>query len=97
MGGLGVGSGLCRGSGVDVGGSERKTPCCVDEIGHVVMSWFRRVWAPSRAVALMRFLSFTDSRKMGLGSIAVSLPRSNVYGVGFVTVIGLPLFQIVRT
>jgi len=39
VGALGSGSGFSRGRGVLVEGRERRTPCGVDEIGHVVRSW----------------------------------------------------------
>lgn len=59
-------------------------------MGQVVRSWLRRLWTPSRAVAFsdaLRGSDFGSSR--GFGSLARRWPRSNVYGVGFETVIGL--------
>jgi hypothetical protein len=56
----------------------------VEVTGHVVRSWFRRIWAPSRAVAA-RALSRADAwdgdalvRRSGFGSCARRLPRSKV-------------------
>jgi hypothetical protein len=51
---MGVGNGLrtfSRGNGVLMGGRERRTPEGVDAMGHVLRSWFKSAWAPSRAVA----------------------------------------------
>jgi hypothetical protein len=45
---------------------------------------------PSRAVALRETLSGSDlGSSSGFGSLASKWPRSNVYGVGFETVMGL--------
>lgn len=76
-----------RGRAVVMGGRESRTPASVDDIGQVVSSWFRRAWAPSRAVAERDSSALGDKRR-GLGSFARSRPRSKVYGVGFWTVTG---------
>jgi len=66
-----------RGKGVLMGGSESRTPEVVDVMGHVLRSWFRSAWAPSRAVA-ERSSSKLPCRRRGFGSFARSRPRSKV-------------------
>jgi hypothetical protein len=56
-------------------------------MGQVVRSWFMRDWAQSRAVAVR--MSFAGEGGRGLGSVQRRLPRSKVWGMGFVIVIEL--------
>lgn len=58
-------------------GRERRTPEGVEDMGHVLRSWFRSAWAPSRAVD-DRSSSRLPWRRRGLGSFARSRPRSKV-------------------
>lgn len=59
-------------------------------MGQVVRSWLRRLWTPSRAVALSEVFKGSErGSSRGLGSLARRWPRSKVYGVGFETVMGL--------
>ena len=66
-----------RGRGVLMGGRERRTPDGVEVIGHVLRSWFRSAWVPSRAVA-ERSSSRLPCRRRGFGSFARRRPRSKV-------------------
>ena len=73
-----------------VGGNVRRTPSVgCDVIGHVVRSWLIRAWAQSRAVDESCVSEGFEGR--GFASSHNRLPRSNVYGIGFVTVTGLDL------
>lgn len=58
-----------------------------DLSGHVVRSWLRSAWAQSRAHAC----SWGSEGEWGSGLLSWMrrLPRSKVYGIGLVTVIGL--------
>ena len=95
MGGLGFGSGFQRGRGVVAEGRVRERPSGVDWMGQVVRRALMRVWAPSRARFLRVVLRVGwEERRVvvegsGSGSVARRCARSVVYGMGFVTVIGL--------
>lgn len=90
MGGLGFGRGFWRGTSVVGAGRVRRRVVGVfaDEeveegfMGQVDRSWFRRDWAPSRAVVFrIVFCSevwVLDAWGRGLGSLARRWPRSKV-------------------
>lgn len=83
-----VGKGtFSRGRWVLIAGKERRTPVGVEVMGQVLRSWFSSACAPSRAVAARSFSRFPVDWS-GFGSFARRRPKSNVYGVGFVTVTG---------
>jgi len=68
-----------------VGGRIMSTPFVgCDFMGQVVRSWFMSDWAQSRAVEARRVSRGLGGR--GLVSLQRRLPRSNVWGIGLVTV-----------
>jgi len=76
------------------GGRVMERPLCWwDFMGQVVRSWFMRDWAQSRAVVVRRSLVGVGGR--GLVSLQRRLPRSKVWGMGFVTVIALGALSVV--
>ena len=95
MGVLGLGRGFQRGRGGVAEGRLRERPSGVDWMGQLVRRALMRVWAPSRARVLRVVLRVGwDERRVvvegsGLGSVARRCARSVVYGMGFVTVMGL--------
>lgn len=90
VGGFGFGRGFWRGTRVVGAGRVRRRVVGVfaeEEVedgvmGQVVRSWFRRDWAPSRAV-VFRVVFCSDRGVLdiwgrGFGSLAMRLPRSKV-------------------
>lgn len=62
-----------------------RTPVAGEDVmGQVVSSWLMRDWAQSRAVEARRVSGGLGGR--GVGSWQRRLPRSKVWGMGFVTV-----------
>ena len=75
---FGGGNGFSRGSFVEIGGRERRTPEGVEVMGQVERSWFSRACAPSRAVTARSSSREGGDERSGFGSLARRSPRSKV-------------------